>query len=116
MIIDDEDIAYGRQQQRKLDEKDFMVISPKSTVFEELSKPVDAGDVKLIEGELGTLRPVPQFAKDYGVQQYANHDPAPHLSFSNSWEPPRHTRAEKWIVRTLWVVTVAAMVAAEVLS
>jgi hypothetical protein len=61
-------------------------------------------------------RPLPQFAKDYGVQQYAHHDPAPSLPFSNSWEPPRYTRLEVWTVRALWVVVVAAMVAAEVLS
>jgi hypothetical protein len=84
--VKDEDIEYGKRQQRMLDEGTWK------------------------------RRPLPQFAKGYGVQQYARHDPAPHLSFSNSWEPPRYTRAEVWTVRVLWVVTVAAMVAAEVLS
>ena len=61
-------------------------------------------------------RPVPQFAKGYGVQQYAHHDPAPSLPFANAWEPPRYTRTEVWIVRVLWVVCIAVMVGLEVLA
>jgi hypothetical protein len=83
MIIDDEDIAYGRQQQRKLDEKD---------------------------------RPAPQFARDYGVQQYAHHDPAPRLPFDNAWEPPRSSRGEKVIWGVVLVACVVAVAAVEVLS
>jgi hypothetical protein len=56
MIIDDEDIAYGRQQQRKLDEEFVVVITPQDTTFDQLSIPVDAEDTKLIQGEIGRSR------------------------------------------------------------
>jgi hypothetical protein len=80
----DEDIEYGKRQQRKLDEGTWK------------------------------RRPVPQFARDYGVQQYAHHDPAPSLPFSNSWEPPKHSMVEKIITYILWVVVIGIMVWMEV--
>jgi hypothetical protein len=50
------------------------------------------------------------FAKDYGVQQYAHNDPAPHLPFANAWEPPRYTQVQVWTVRIIWsVLTVAVL-------
>ena len=54
------------------------------------------------------------FMKHYGVQKYANHDPAPHLRFENSWEPPRYTSTEKWLFRILWVLIFLTLVWMEI--
>jgi hypothetical protein len=59
---------------------------------------------------------VTSFQKDYGVQTYLRHDPAPHLRFSNTWEPPRHSRLEVWVARAVWVAIGLLFILVESLS